>query len=296
MLDVPDAAAAGVVVPSPRHAVLLAWTATDALPDSTVLRHVAAAIALHQTRQFAERERSLRLGASLLAQLLDQRIGVSAARSQLAAAGLGDTSLLLAACAGAPDQQDLHLLHHHLEDADVPHVMLNRPPLVYVLLSDEAAAVDGLTQALPAEGTAGVSDPVTSPAELPTALRQARWALHRAQERGLAVLHHADDLGDSVFLPGDREDSRAAARRVLGEVWAYDEAHSGHLIESLRVFLQVNRSWQRAANLLHVHKQTLVYRMRRVEQLTSRSLSDTGDVADLWLALQAATSSGLIER
>jgi purine catabolism regulator len=45
-----------------------------------------------------------------------------------------------------------------------------------------------------------------------------------------------------------------------------------------------------------VHKQTLVYRMRRVETLTSRSLSDTGDVADLWLALQAATSSGLVDR
>lgn len=296
LLDVPDATAAGVVVPSPRHAVLLAWTAAGALPDSTVLRHVAAAIALHQTRQFAERERSLRLGASLLAQLLDQRISVSAARSQLATVGLGETSLLLAACPADPDQQDMHMLHHLLEDVEVPHLMLNRPPLIYVLLRDEATAVAGLAQALPAAGTAGISDPVTSPAELPTALREARWALHRAQERRLPVLHHSDDLGDSVFLPGDREDSRAAARRVLREVLEYDEAHTGHLLDSLRVFLQENRSWQRAATSLHIHKQTLVYRMRRVEELTSRSLSDTGDVADLWLALQAATSSGLIER
>jgi PucR family transcriptional regulator, purine catabolism regulatory protein len=295
-LDVPDATAAGVVVPSPRHAVLLAWTAKEGLPDFTVLRHIAAAIALHQTRQFAERERSLRLGATLLAQVLDQRISVSAARSQLASVGLGEVSLLLAACAAAPDEQDLHLLHHLLEDVDVPHLMLNRPPLIYVLLRDEATAVAGLAQVLSPAATAGISDPVTSPAELPTALREARWALHRAQERRLTVLHHSDDLGDSVFLPGDREDSRAAARRVLGEVLAYDEAHAGQLLDSLRVFLQENRSWQRAATSLHIHKQTLVYRMRRVEELTSRSLSDTGDVADLWLALQAATSSGLIER
>ena len=109
------------------------------------------------------------------------------------------------------------------------------------------------------------------------------------------MLHHSDDLGDSVFLPADRDDGRAAARRVLGAVMEYDAAQGAHLMESLRVFLQENRSWQRAAARLHVHKQTLVYRIRRIEQLTSRSLSDTADVAELWLALQAATASGLVD-
>jgi purine catabolism regulator len=36
-----------------------------------------------------------------------------------------------------------------------------------------------------------------------------------------------------------------------------------------------------------VHKQTLVYRMRRVEELTGRRLDRTEDVAELWLALRA---------
>lgn len=292
----PDAEAAGVVVPSPRPAVLVAWSSAGPLPDSTVLRHMAAATALHQTRLFAERERSLRLGASLLAQLLDQRISAGASRGPLAAAGLGSTGLVLAACVGAPGKDDLHLLHHQLGDAGVPHLMLTRPPVTYLLLRDDPAAVGALTEGLSEGAAVGLSDPATSPGDLPTAQRQARWALHRAQERRLLVLHHSDDLGDSVFLPGDREDSRAAARRVLGPVLAYDETHSAHLMESLRAFLEENRSWQRAAERLHVHKQTLVYRMRRVEELTSRSLSDTADVAELWLALQAATSSGLVER
>jgi purine catabolism regulator len=292
----PSAEAVGVVVPSPRPAVLVAWTPPGTLPDSTVLRHVAAATALHQTRLYAERERSLRLGASLLAQLLDQRIGANAARGSLAAGGLGGTDLVLAACSAAPDAEDLHLLHHHLDDAGVPHLMLTRPPMTYVLLRDEQAGVDALIEGLTAGSAVGLSDPVGTPDDLRTAQRQARWALHRAQERRLPVLHHSEDLGDSVFLPGDHEDSRAAARRVLGPVFEYDEAHSAHLTDSLRAFLEENRSWQKAAERLHVHKQTLVYRMQRVESLTSRKLSDTGDVADLWLALQAATSSGLIDR
>lgn len=292
----PASEAVGVVMPSLRPAVLVAWAPPGSMPDSTVLRHMAAATALHQTRLYADRERSLRLGASLLAQLLDQRISTTAARAPLAAAGLGGNDLVLAACAGAPDKDDLHLLHHHLGDAGVQHLMLIRPPLTFVLLRDEPIGIHALADGLSAGSAVGLSDPLTSPGDLPTAQRQARWALHRAQERRLAVLHHSDDLGDSVFLPGDRKDSRAAARRVLGPVLEYDEAHGAHFMESLRAFLEENRSWQRAAERLHVHKQTLVYRLRRVEALTSRSLSDTGDVADLWLALQAATSSGLIER
>jgi purine catabolism regulator len=64
-------------------------------------------------------------------------------------------------------------------------------------------------------------------------------------------------------------------------------------MESLRVFLAHNRSWQKAATALHVHKQTLVYRMRRVEELSGRKLDRTGDVSELWFALRAAEVSGL---
>ena len=296
LFHVPGSEAAGVVVPSPRPAALVATSASGAAPDPTLLRHMAAAAALHQTRQFAERERSLRLGASLLAQLVDQTMSATAARAALSDVGLAGTELLLAACGSGAGRQDLHLLHHRLLDESVAHIMLTRPPLTYVLLPSTPQASMALAEALPDGTSTGFSDPVTSPTDLLTALRQARWALHRAQERQIVAVHHSDDLGDSVFLPGDREDGRAAARRVLGPVLAYDEAHDAHLLQSLRVFLQENRSWQRAAERLHVHKQTLVYRIRRVEELTSRRLSDTGDVADLWLALQAATASGLIER
>jgi len=44
---------------------------------------------------------------------------------------------------------------------------------------------------------------------------------------------------------------------------------------------------KRSAEVLHVHKQTLVYRMHRVEELTGRDLRSTADVVQLWLALRA---------
>jgi purine catabolism regulator len=97
------------------------------------------------------------------------------------------------------------------------------------------------------------------------------------------------------FLPVSLADNERAARRVLGPLLAYDEDKRSHLVDSLRAFLEENRSWQRASRRLQVHKQTLVYRIERVEQLTGRQLDSTADVAELWLAIQAAMACGLID-
>ena len=53
------------------------------------------------------------------------------------------------------------------------------------------------------------------------------------------------------------------------------------------MFLRCNRSWQTAADELFIHKQTLVYRMRRVEEITGRKLSQTTAIAELWIAISA---------
>ena len=80
---------------------------------------------------------------------------------------------------------------------------------------------------------------------------------------------------------------------MLGPVIAYDEEHATELMHSLSVFLEENRAWQRSAERLHVHKQTLVYRMHRVEELTGRDLRSTADIVELWLArCGRSTSAG----
>ncbi|HEX6515619.1 MAG TPA: PucR family transcriptional regulator ligand-binding domain-containing protein [Nocardioidaceae bacterium] len=284
----------GVLMPGPRPAVLVALAREGGLPDSTVLRHMAAAAALQQTWLFAERERARRLGASLLAQLVDQRLDAPVATAQLREHALGRRALVLAACAAG--EGELLLLHHTLDDGAVPHLMLTRGKVTFVLMPDEPKLLQGLLDALPAGSSAGLSDPFTGPDNVAAAQREARWALHRAQERRLPLVRHADDFGGSVFLPADRDDSRAAAHRVLGPLLEYDDVHASELVQTLSCFLEENRSWQRAAARLHVHRQTLVYRIRRIETLTGRSVSDTGDVAELWLGLQAAASAALLEQ
>jgi purine catabolism regulator len=57
-------------------------------------------------------------------------------------------------------------------------------------------------------------------------------------------------------------------------------------VASLRTYLSHNRSLKATSEALHVHKQTVIYRMRRVEELTGRRLQRMEDVVNFWLALR----------
>lgn len=87
--------------------------------------------------------------------------------------------------------------------------------------------------------------------------------------------------------PRSVPEARELVTQVLGPVISYDQEHGTDLLASLDVFLACNRSWLAASSHLSVHKQTLVYRMHRIEELTGRRLNDTASVSELWLAMRA---------
>jgi purine catabolism regulator len=85
----------------------------------------------------------------------------------------------------------------------------------------------------------------------------------------------------------DPDALRAFADAMLAPLDAYDRAHDGELIGSLQAFLQHNARWETAAAQLFVHRHTLRYRMRKVEELTGRDLTSSFDRMEFWLALRA---------
>ena len=85
----------------------------------------------------------------------------------------------------------------------------------------------------------------------------------------------------------DPEALRTFADSVLAPLDRYDEGHGGDLVDSLRRFLERNARWEAAAKDLYVHRHTLRYRMRKVEELTGRRLSSARDRMEFFLALRA---------
>ena len=77
---------------------------------------------------------------------------------------------------------------------------------------------------------------------------------------------------------------------MLGAVIDDDAAHAGDLVSSVRVWLEHDRQTERAAEALRIHPNTLLYRVRRFEQISGHSLTSTESLAEVWLALRTTAA------
>jgi purine catabolism regulator len=284
----PDAGEVALPLRAGRPAVLLA-AARCGRPDVGLLQHVAHLAALELEKLLGERERTRRLGAELLDALLDDRLDGREAAERLDAHGLGPEPRVLAALPPATGDGDLH---HRLSARGVAHLLAWRTDGLYVLAPGAPEALAVLEEELSPAGAVGFSAPLGRPARVADAAREARLAQHTAASTGSRAVVYGSGAAPGLLLPRSLSEADALVAEVLGPLLAYDATHASALRLSLEAFLEHNRSWLRAAERLHVHKQTLVYRMRRVEELTGRRLDTTDGVAELWLALRALRALG----
>lgn len=148
-----------------------------------------------------------------------------------------------------------------------------------------------LSRGLDGDGrlTIGVSAAVHSADGLRGALEEARHARRVAAARpGRVCAAGHEELASHVlllpFVPDDVR--RAFTARLLDPLRDYDLRHRAELIPTLGAFLECDGSWTRCANRLHLHVNTLRYRIGRIEQLTGRDLSRLEDKVDFFLALR----------
>ena len=135
----------------------------------------------------------------------------------------------------------------------------------------------------------GVSDAVPI-AGLSGILEEARHAYQLAAHGDEpATIVRGKEIDSHVLLLASVPDEvrRLFARRVLGGVLAYDDEHGTDLLSTLIAFLDCSASWNRAAQRMHLHVNTVRYRIGRIEALTGRDLSQLPDRVDVFLALRA---------
>jgi purine catabolism regulatory family protein/PucR-like helix-turn-helix protein len=131
--------------------------------------------------------------------------------------------------------------------------------------------------------TLGVSRPVPA-AGLGRGDAEARHALRRAlAERRPLVRQRDEDAGDvadvaSLVAP---EEGRALAMARLAPLDGRP-----YLLETLRMWLSLNGSWDRTAVALEVHRNTVRQRIARVGALLGQDPADPDVRMELWFALK----------
>lgn len=156
----------------------------------------------------------------------------------------------------------------------------------------EVAALNGLT--------VGVSNIFTSIIETRRAYEQARAAIHYGEMVSHAindgVLFRYRDYAyvQMLELAGRRTNLLQLCHPALLELMEYDNEHNNsELMETLFCYLQVAGSTARAAELLNLHKNTMLYRLGRIRKLLDMNLTSGEDLFTLQLGFRILMNLGL---
>ncbi len=140
---------------------------------------------------------------------------------------------------------------------------------------------------------AGISRPASGLSALREAYREAKDAVSISNELGdREQTTFYGDLKLFQLLLALKERNLDQMRRfyleTLGPLVEHDDRKQGDLIRTLSGFFEANGNLAKAATDLNVHRNTLVYRLERIGELTGLNLDDPENRLILHLSLKSS--------
>ncbi|MFI0141798.1 PucR family transcriptional regulator [Streptomyces luteogriseus] len=193
--------------------------------------------------------------------------------------------VVVAIAGGPPHDLPVGASAYRHSGADVDHGI--------VLVGDEGdgktdrdpLAALALTAGTPAGCRIGVGSAVTGLAAVGDARRLADLALSICPPEGGTVLL-TEHLPEALVVSCP-ELGATLTERVLGPLLGLEPADRDVLLDTLVAWFACEGSAQRAGERLYCHRNTVLNRLRRCEQLIGRSLARPHDVVEIGLALTA---------
>jgi PucR family transcriptional regulator, purine catabolism regulatory protein len=254
------------------------------------VRHLATIAALLISNVYRERELERRRGAELLGRVLTssdaEQVG-----EMLTGTGLEIGPLRM--CKLRASRETVDEIHHRLCDMGVLHLLTSDDSEAYLVTDDVSESLHVVLY--DTDAITGMSDryPPQSSWGLPRL--QATRALDRAlaeQRPSGTIAEYSPADSPLEWLPADPVALKAFSEAILRPLQDYDREHSSALVESLATYFECDRRLSVAADRLFVHKHTLAYRLKRIEQISRRNLARMDDLCAVWMALKAAELVG----
>jgi len=135
--------------------------------------------------------------------------------------------------------------------------------------------------------TAVASKPFASYEMLPEVHREAGYVLEIAHKTGKNVVFSRDLSLELALVRGaDTEYLRSYAQGILGGLIDYDRRNNANLLQTLQELVNHMGVHTQTAKALFLHRNTLLYRIRRIESLTGLDLSTGSGLYRAAIALQ----------
>src|SRR5690242_13132911 len=159
-----------------------------------------------------------------------------------------------------------------------------------------AACLARLAELFPAAKVViGIGGTCRDPGEIARSYAQAQrttQTLRRLNRTGSVAAF--GDLGILRLLLQVPElaELRSFAADVLGKLSMHEHEHKSEYLTTLACYFRENNSPQRASRILHVHPNTVAYRVKRIEEITGLRLDNYSDRLIAQVALEILDSLG----
>ena len=141
----------------------------------------------------------------------------------------------------------------------------------------------------------GIGGPCRDPREVARSYAQAQRTTQTLKRLGRAGTVSAfGDLGILRLLlqVPDLSELRSFAADVLGKLAVHEQEHKSEYLTTLACYFRENNSPQRASRILHVHPNTVAYRVKRIEEITGLRLDNYTDRLIAQVALEILDALG----
>lgn len=184
--------------------------------------------------------------------------------------------------------QEVVSLHPVHDAAETPAVMRGVAEIVKVVSGDGGGGRRSFST--------GISRPICSVADLPTAYDEALKAVHVGRQmHGVSAVTHFDELGiyRLLALVPDGADLRRFVRESLGDLATDDSPENADLRHTLSVLIDTNLNVAETARQLFFHYNTLRYRIAKLERMLGPFTTDPQLRLTLALALRIHQMRGI---
>lgn len=157
---------------------------------------------------------------------------------------------------------------------------------IFIYLADQAPLNEILDFLLFCDSiTLGISNSFHSLKEFCLYYKRARFALAAASLWSIPSISF-DELGvfQILFSSSDPEMLKSIYEHSLGELEALDATHNSDYMGTLRTFLLSDCNLLETAEKMHTHRNTIIYRMKKIKDLLKTELDDSKIKFDLLMA------------
>lgn len=128
---------------------------------------------------------------------------------------------------------------------------------------------------------------VSSPTEWQQSIQDAQLTTTLLLMASAKVLGYADIGIYQLLLPmHSTTEAHTFHRSQLQLLIDYEQSNDGELLQTLAAYFDCNGNLARTAELIHVHRNTLLYRLSRISQICHVDLDDADTRLSLWVALR----------